>query len=72
MAGDGGPRQPLLYRAGEEGRSATWNPALTRAAHVLLQVRCEDGNLEVRRSVNSGRARVRNGERIEAILVEQE
>ncbi len=70
MERDEARKEPLPYRSGDEGRTATWNPALTRAAHVLLEVRCEDGQLEVRRSVNSGRARVRTGERIEGIVVE--
>jgi hypothetical protein len=58
---------PLPARLSPDGRTATWNPALTRAAHVLLRVRGADGGVEDRRSLNSGRARVREGERIEAI-----
>jgi len=58
----------IPFRVGEEGRVATWNPALTRAAHVLLEVRRTDGEVEKRRSMNSGRARVREGERIEGIV----
>jgi hypothetical protein len=59
---------PLIVRLSEEGRIATWNPALTRARQVTLRVRAADGALEERRSLNSGRARVRPGERIEAVL----
>lgn len=40
---------------------------MTRASQVQIHVRKADGELEVRRSVNSGRARVREGERIEAV-----
>jgi hypothetical protein len=58
----------LPARLSDDGRTATWNPALTRAAHVLLQVRGAEGAVETRRSMNSGRARVREGERIEAIF----
>jgi len=54
---------PIPARLSEDGRIATWNPALTRAAHVLLEVEGPDGAVE-RRSMNSGRARVREGERI--------
>jgi hypothetical protein len=61
----------LPARLGVEGRTATWNPALTRAAQVVLRVRRADGEVEDRRSMNSGRARVREGERIEAVLVEE-
>jgi hypothetical protein len=55
-------------RLSDDGRTATWNPALTRAAHVILQVRRDDGGVEERRSMNSGRARVREGERITAVV----
>ena len=58
---------PIPARISDDGRTATWNPALTRAAHVLLRVRRSDG-VEERRSMNSGRARVREGERIEAVV----
>ena len=58
---------PIPARISDDGRTATWNPALTRAAHVLLRVRRGDG-VEERRSMNSGRARVREGERIEAVV----
>jgi hypothetical protein len=57
----------LPFRSGDDGRTATWNPALSRAAHVVLHVRGGDGALELRRSLNSGRARVREGERIERV-----
>ena len=59
---------PLPARLSDDGRTATWNPALTRAAHVLLHVRRDDGTTEERRSMNSGRARVREGESIEAVV----
>jgi hypothetical protein len=58
---------PLPARLSPDGRTATWNPALTRSVHVLVHVRGPGGELESRRSMNSGRARVREGERIEAI-----
>ena len=58
---------PLPARLSDDGRTATWNPALTRAAHVLLRVRAADGCVGERRSLNSGRARVREGERIEEV-----
>jgi hypothetical protein len=59
---------PLPARISDDGRTATWNPALTRAAHVLLRVRRDDGSVEERRSMNSGRAKVRQGESIEAVV----
>ena len=59
--------EPIPARISDDGRTATWNPALTRAAHVLVRVRSDAGEIEERRSMNSGRARVREGERIEAI-----
>jgi predicted transcriptional regulator len=62
--------EPIPARISDEGRTATWNPALTRAAHVVLRVRRADGALEERRSLNSGRARVREGERIEEIMAQ--
>ncbi|HEX7243703.1 MAG TPA: hypothetical protein VF263_25675 [Longimicrobiaceae bacterium] len=58
--------EPLPARLSDEGRTATWNPALTRASQVVLRVRRGDA-VEERRSVNSGRARVREGEAIEAV-----
>ena len=59
--------EPLPARLTDEGRTATWNPALTRSAHVVLEVALEDGRGEERRSMNSGRARVRDGERIRSV-----
>jgi hypothetical protein len=50
-------------RISDDGRTATWNPALTRASRVRLVVRSAAG-VEQRESMNSGRARVREGERI--------
>ena len=64
--------EDLPARLSADGRTATWNPALTRAAHVLLRVRGAEGRLETRRSMNSGRARVREGERIEGIAAAAE
>ena len=61
-------KETLPVRLGADGRTATWNPAVTRAARVLLYVRRVDGVEEVRRSINSGRARVREGERIERVV----
>ena len=59
---------PIPARISDDGRTATWNPSLTRAAHVLLRVRRGDGGTEERRSMNSGRARVREGETIEVVV----
>ncbi len=59
--------QSLPVRLSEEGRVATWNPALTRARQVVLHVRRSDGEIEERRSLNSGRARVREAEHIESV-----
>jgi len=60
--------EPLPVRLSDEGRTVTWNPAVTRAGQVVLRVLRADGAVEERRSVNSGRARVREGERIDAVL----
>ena len=60
--------EELPIRLRDEGRTATWNPAVTRAAQVVLHVRGESGSIELRRSINSGRARVRAGERIIRIV----
>lgn len=60
--------ESLPVRLSDEGRTATWNPAVTRAGQVVLRVRRPDGAAEERRSLNSGRARVREGERIEEVL----
>ncbi|HEX2188406.1 MAG TPA: hypothetical protein VHG51_05880 [Longimicrobiaceae bacterium] len=59
---------PLPVRISDQGRTATWNPALTRASQVVLHVRGADGSAGERRSVNNGRARVREGETIEAVV----
>ncbi|MBA2243891.1 MAG: hypothetical protein H0W11_02975 [Gemmatimonadetes bacterium] len=63
--------EPLPVRLSADGRVATWNPALTRAGQVVLRVLREKGEgageAEERRSLNSGRARVREGERIESV-----
>lgn len=60
--------QPLPARISDDGRTATWNPGMTYAAQVIVRVRLADGIVDERRSMNSGRARVRDGETIEAIL----
>jgi len=62
------PAQPLPMRLSDGGRTATWNPAVTRAIHVLVRVRRSDGSEESRRSVNSGRVRVRTDETIVGVL----
>ena len=62
--------QPIPARISDDGRTATWNPAMTFAPQVLVRVRLADGAVEERRSMNSGRARVREGEAILAILAE--
>jgi hypothetical protein len=59
--------EPIPARLSDDGRTATWNPALTRANQVLLRVVTADGAVQERRSMNSGRARVREGERIEEV-----
>lgn len=73
MSGDAADAkpEPIPARISADGRVATWNPALTYAAQVLVRVRLADGSAEERRSMNSGRARVREGETIEAILADQ-
>lgn len=63
--------EPIPARMSDDGRVATWNPAMTFAAQVLVRVRLPGGAAEERRSMNSGRARVREGERIEAILADE-
>ncbi|HET7462752.1 MAG TPA: hypothetical protein VFJ82_15970 [Longimicrobium sp.] len=60
--------ETIPARLSDDGRTATWNPALTRAAHVIVHVRRGDGGVEERRSMNSGRARVREGERITGVV----
>ncbi|MGH7458734.1 MAG: hypothetical protein ACREKN_06620 [Longimicrobiaceae bacterium] len=57
----------LPVRLSDSGRTATWNLALTRARVVELEVRLPDGSLARRGARNSGRARVRAGERIERV-----
>lgn len=56
--------EPIPVRLSDDRRTATWNPAMTFASQVVLTVRLADGPAEERRSVNSGRARVREGEEI--------
>lgn len=62
--------QPVPARISDDGRTATWNPGMTYATQVLVRVRLAGGAVEERRSMNSGRARVREGEAILAILAE--
>ncbi len=64
--------EPIPARLSDDGRTATWNPALTRAAHVILRVAGSDGGVQELRSMNSGRARVREGERIESVVAAEE
>jgi hypothetical protein len=59
--------EPLPFRLSADGQTATWNPGLTRATQVVIVVCGPDGITEERRAMNSGRARVRPGERIEAV-----
>jgi hypothetical protein len=63
--------EPIPARISGDGRVATWNPAMTYAAQVVVRVRLADGGTDERRSMNSGRARVREGETIEAILADE-
>lgn len=63
--------EPIPARISTDGRMATWNPAMTYAAQVLVRVRRADATVDERRSMNSGRARVREGETIEAILADE-
>jgi hypothetical protein len=63
--------QPIPARISDDGRVATWNPAMTFAPRVLVRVRAAGGGVEERASMNSGRARVREGEAIEAILADE-
>lgn len=60
--------QAIPIRLSDEGRTATWNPAMTRAGRVIVRVVGADGSRADRPSVNSGRARVREGETIEAVI----
>lgn len=63
-------QNPLPARVSADGRSATWNPALTRSARVVLRVIDADGKVTERASLNSGRAKVRDREKIEAVYPE--
>jgi len=63
--------QPIPARISDEGRVATWNPAMTFAQQVVVRVRLADGSVDERRSMNSGRARVRAPETIESILADE-
>ncbi len=57
----------LPARISPDGRTATWNPAVTRASRLILLIRGPEGDEGVRETANSGRARVREGERIVAV-----
>ena len=63
--------EPIPARMSGDGRVATWNPAMTYATQVVVRVRLADGGTDERKSMNSGRARVREGETIEAILADE-
>ena len=63
--------EPIPARISDDGRTATWNPAMTFAPQVLVRVRLPGGGVEERRSMNSGRARVREDERIEAVVADE-
>lgn len=54
----------LPARLSDDGRTATWNPALTRSSHVVLRILGAEGGITERRAMNSGRARVRDPERL--------
>lgn len=62
--------EAIPARLSAEGTVATWNPALTRAQQVRLTIARSDGSTEERLAMNSGRARVREGERIVAVRAE--
>ena len=66
-AGRMSDRAEIPARLSPDGRTATWNPALTRSNQLVLRVRLPGGAVELRRSMNSGRAKVREGERIESV-----
>lgn len=63
--------EPIPARISDDRRVATWNPGMTFSARVLVRVRLASGDTEERPSMNSGRARVRDGEAIEAILADE-
>lgn len=60
--------ETIPIRLSADGTVATWNPAATRAVQLGVRVRRPDGSVEERRTVNSGRVRVRPGERIEQVF----
>jgi hypothetical protein len=62
---------PIPARISADGRTATWNPALTRAQRVCIEVLGSDGTLGKRATMNSGRAKVREGERIQSVRAEE-
>jgi hypothetical protein len=62
--------EPLPLRISADGLTATWNPGLTFASRVVLRVILRDGSMQERPTMNSGRARVREGERIEGVLAD--
>lgn len=60
--------EEIPARLSPDGRTATWNPALSRDARVRLEVATASGELVYRSTMNSGRAKVREPERIVRIL----
>jgi hypothetical protein len=62
---------PIPARISADGRVATWNPALTRAQRVVVEVASAEGRVESRTTMNSGRARVREGETIRSVCAEE-
>jgi hypothetical protein len=62
---------PLPARISVDGRTATWNPALTRAQRVVLAVATAQG-VQHRAAMNSGRARVRDGEAIQSVSPQED
>lgn len=60
--------EEIPARLSADGLVATWNPALSRDARVQLEVATAGGELVYRSTMNSGRAKVREPERIVRIL----
>lgn len=60
--------EEIPARLSDEGRTATWNPALSRDTRVRLEVETSTGEVVHRSTMNSGRAKVREPERILRIL----
>jgi hypothetical protein len=64
--------QELPILLSPDGRSATWNPGLVRARSLEALVRGADGSVSTRPTANSGRVRVREGERVLLVRVPAE